>query len=178
MIGYLYAIKAGNCVKLGYSSNPLSRLVKIQSDNHERCILIGVVEATQKQEAEVHTLLAPWKVTGEWFLADAGPVAALCSLLAPVAIKPSANVGSAGEVDSHADVIRVFGGPTLFAEALAIPVPSAGAMFNRRSIAAWHWPKVVRLAAELGRSDITVEKLASLVAKRGSAASSRQIEQV
>lgn len=178
MVGYLYAIKAGRCVKLGYSTNPLHRMVKIQSDNHERCVLLGVVPATQDQEAELHGLLAPWRVSGEWFDYAAAPVAALCKMLPPLVTKAEVERIRVDDLRSHTDVIRAFGGPTMFAATFGLPVASAGAMSNRASIAPWHWPMIVRKAAEIGRPDITVEKLASLVAKRGSAASARQIEHV
>lgn len=68
MTGFVYAIAAGNgLVKIGWSADPMRRLVKIRSDCPAVATLLGVVPATRKQESELHALLRPWKRNGEWF---------------------------------------------------------------------------------------------------------------
>jgi len=74
MIGFIYAIRAGELVKLGWSSNPALRLVKIQADNPATCDLLGVLAGTEDDEAALHERFAEFRVRGEWF-ALVGPVA-------------------------------------------------------------------------------------------------------
>lgn len=68
MNGFVYAIgdETGR-VKIGWSSDPLRRLTKIQSDCSAKASLLGVVEATRLQESETHKLLSPWHIHGDWF---------------------------------------------------------------------------------------------------------------
>jgi DNA-binding XRE family transcriptional regulator len=67
MTGYVYAIQCGDAVKIGFSQNPRRRLRKVQTDAIAACSLLGCVEATTAQEAELHGLLAPARISGEWF---------------------------------------------------------------------------------------------------------------
>ena len=68
MTGYIYAIGSENgTVKIGYSVNPKSRLPFLRVGHPGKLTLLGFIEATRSQEAEVHHLLARWRVTGEWF---------------------------------------------------------------------------------------------------------------
>jgi len=82
MTGYVYAIDDGHGrVKIGWSRNPLRRLVKLRSDCPTNVNLIGVVAASLSQETEAHALLAPWCIGGEWFDGSAPTVAAFVSML-------------------------------------------------------------------------------------------------
>lgn len=67
MSGFVYAIAAGDLVKIGWSATPQVRLTKIRSDSSKPCTLLGYVAASLEQEAELHSLLAPWREHGEWF---------------------------------------------------------------------------------------------------------------
>jgi hypothetical protein len=88
MTGFVYAIGDGEGrVKIGWSADPLRRLVKLRSDCPGEVKLLGVIEATKAQEAEAHELLAPWRVSGEWFRCE-GPVAAFVGMLALPKPKP------------------------------------------------------------------------------------------
>jgi hypothetical protein len=78
MTGFVYFIQCGERVKIGWSRDPKKRLVKIQCDNGAPCILLGAVAGTLDQEAEIHDLLRPWRLSGEWFDGTAAPVAAAC----------------------------------------------------------------------------------------------------
>ncbi len=81
MTGFVYAIGDGEGrVKIGWSADPLRRLNKINSDCPQAAILLGVIEATKKQEAEIHSLLNRWRLTGEWFCLE-GAVTAFVSAL-------------------------------------------------------------------------------------------------
>jgi hypothetical protein len=63
--GWLYFIRFGDRVKIGYSTNPDARL---QALPHER--VIGVIPGSRSDEAAWHKLLADFRVVGEWFRAD------------------------------------------------------------------------------------------------------------
>ena len=68
MTGFIYAIgdETGR-VKIGWSQQPVRRLAKISSDCSSVVTLLGIVQATQSQEKEIHTLLSPWRINREWF---------------------------------------------------------------------------------------------------------------
>lgn len=82
MTGYVYAIRCGSRVKLGWSVYPWQRLADLRIGNPEPCELVGTVEATRKQEAELQQILRPWRVQGEWFQ-EVGPVAAFVGMVRP-----------------------------------------------------------------------------------------------
>lgn len=68
MTGFVYAIDGGNgLVKIGWSRDPLRRLYALKTDCPGDAKLLGVVAATQKQEREIHALLAEWRRRREWF---------------------------------------------------------------------------------------------------------------
>ena len=74
MNGYLYAIACGEMVKIGYSADPLRRRSKLQADNAGACTLLGVVSCSQEQEIELHSLLAKYRVSGEWYPGGLTPI--------------------------------------------------------------------------------------------------------
>jgi hypothetical protein len=58
------------------------------------------------------------------------------------------------------DLIAAFGGPTAFAELVGLKrVSNATEMKRNRSIAAWHWPRVIAAAQEIGLKGVTAESL-------------------
>ncbi|GLK78005.1 hypothetical protein GCM10008171_32590 [Methylopila jiangsuensis] len=68
MSGYVYAIENdAGLVKIGWSSDPETRVVKINTDAGAPCRLVGYVEGTRRQEAVLHGLLKNARVHGEWF---------------------------------------------------------------------------------------------------------------
>jgi DNA-binding XRE family transcriptional regulator len=91
MTGFVYAITAGDLVKIGWSKDPLLRLNKIRSDCPDQAQLVGVVPATRAQELEAHAQLSRWRVRGEWFRHE-GVVAAFVAMLPEP--KPRASIGA------------------------------------------------------------------------------------
>lgn len=65
LAGWLYFVRFGDRVKIGYTTNPDQRLRDIP---HER--VIGIVPGTRADEKAWHALLANFHVVGEWFAAD------------------------------------------------------------------------------------------------------------
>jgi DNA-binding XRE family transcriptional regulator len=90
MSGFVYAIgdETGR-VKIGWSADPLRRLNKISSDCSSTVTLFGLVPATKGQEAEIQSLLKPWKANREWFRFE-GPVKAFVDMLSRPEPRPIA----------------------------------------------------------------------------------------
>lgn len=75
MTGYVYAVRCGKFVKIGWSEDPLRRAVKINSDNPRPCTLMGYFPATRADEAKIQTDLREYRTHSEWFRWQ-GPVIA------------------------------------------------------------------------------------------------------
>ena len=68
MTGFIYAIRCMDRVKIGFSTDPARRLVKIRADNAHECRLLGVIAGDMELEAQLHERFAHYHVRGEWFL--------------------------------------------------------------------------------------------------------------
>lgn len=80
MSGYVYAIESGGAVKIGWSANPVSRLIELRRWSPEQHILIGCARGDKRHEAEIHRICKPYQIKGEWFRKE-GHVAAFLDLL-------------------------------------------------------------------------------------------------
>lgn len=80
MTGFIYAMRSEDVVKIGWSKQPELRLSKVNSDTPTVVSLVGYVAATRAQEGELHCLLAPWRISNEWYRLT-GPVAAFVNML-------------------------------------------------------------------------------------------------
>jgi hypothetical protein len=67
MTGYVYAIAAGDLVKIGWSAKPSARFSKIQSDSGLPCRMLGYVAGGKDAEADLHARFAAHHARGEWF---------------------------------------------------------------------------------------------------------------
>ena len=81
MTGYVYAVKSGDAVKIGWARIPERRVAELNVGSASRHELIGYVAGTREQEAECHRLLSPHRIRGEWFDATARTVAAFVGML-------------------------------------------------------------------------------------------------
>lgn len=72
-------------------------------------------------------------------------------------------------VNSFSDVINALGGTAKFARAIGMKANTAKMAKSRDSIAAEWWVAVAAAAADAGRPDISVEKMAELAAQRRAA---------
>lgn len=73
-LGFIYFIKAGGMIKIGYTKNLKERMTTIQVSMPIKIELIGVMEGTQSFERELHHLFREHKERGEWFR-DEGRIA-------------------------------------------------------------------------------------------------------
>lgn len=65
---FVYFIRAGDCVKVGFTaSDPETRLAILQTNNHEAAYLDIVIKGSELLEREWHERLAPDHVRGDWF---------------------------------------------------------------------------------------------------------------
>lgn len=80
---FVYAVACEDLVKIGWSSDPHSRVSKISADATGPCKLLGYISATKEQESEFHALLAPYRKHGEWFYRVAAVEEFLARLPAP-----------------------------------------------------------------------------------------------
>lgn len=67
--GYIYFIRAGSKVKIGFSTRPLIRLANLQTSHHEKLEVLGTKPGTKKLEADLHHRFRDFHVRGEWFQA-------------------------------------------------------------------------------------------------------------
>lgn len=67
MTGFVYAIQSGEAIKIGWAADPVRRLSELNVGSPGTHRLLGFVEATKSQERELHRLLSPWRIRGEWF---------------------------------------------------------------------------------------------------------------
>lgn len=102
MTGFIYAIgNADGLVKIGWSSNPRSRLSKINSDTSSPCALLGYVEGTREQEAALHLLLSGERAHAEWY--RRGPAVSLfvSALPKPATPAPRVTIGAASALAQY-----------------------------------------------------------------------------
>lgn len=66
---YVYFIGSewGQPVKIGFSRNPWSRVVEFQTGSATKLNVLGAFKTSANSEVEIHTLLASYRKTGEWF---------------------------------------------------------------------------------------------------------------
>lgn len=65
--GHVYFLKAGNSVKIGFSTNVKGRLRTIQTGCPSTAIIVKVVKGTVKTEAAFHKRFSEYRQIGEWF---------------------------------------------------------------------------------------------------------------
>ena len=77
--GYVYCIgevdehgELTDYVKIGYSVNPRKRIAELQCGNPRRLRMIGFIEGTQADEANMHSAYLEYNVMQEWFRATDG----------------------------------------------------------------------------------------------------------
>jgi DNA-binding XRE family transcriptional regulator len=86
MIYFMHCRDTGR-IKIGYSADPWSRFVKVQSDSPTRITLRAIIEGDQGGEAALHARFSASRERGEWFAATTDLAAYVDGL--PVAVAPA-----------------------------------------------------------------------------------------
>lgn len=66
-VGWVYFLKAGEFVKVGWSLAPEERVKHLQTGCPVETELLGFVSGSMDDEALFHALFEPWRSKGEWF---------------------------------------------------------------------------------------------------------------
>lgn len=162
--GYIYAVESGDSVKIGWAGAPLRRLSELNVGSPGTHRLIGFVSATRSQEAELHQLLAPARVRGEWFSRSI-VVNHFLDLLPK--FSPDPVLARVGKDNSTDTVFSAFGTLNDFAQAAGCKYSTASEMKRRRSIPVRWWPSLI--ASDKGQAvRLSSESLAHAHAKTAS----------
>lgn len=68
--GYVYFIRNGEAIKIGFTDNIKRRLAGLQTSSHTTLELIGSVSAGALDELSIHARFAHLRIRGEWFRAE------------------------------------------------------------------------------------------------------------
>lgn len=73
---YIYAMQAGDLVKIGYARDPAARRAEIQTGNGNEVKIVRTfqcshnVQTVKNIERRIHKHFKQWRVRGEWFKAE------------------------------------------------------------------------------------------------------------
>lgn len=79
--GFIYFIRSGDRVKIGYSTNVKERMIKLQTSSPDPLQFIGARPGSFEDEGRLHSLYNDLRTSGEWF-SDRGSLARDLRLLA------------------------------------------------------------------------------------------------
>lgn len=159
----IYVVRAGEHgpVKIGFTKDVASRLVKMQADNHERLTILGVFTGGAAEELALHRRFAGHRLRGEWF--SFSP-----AMLGDLGLKPLEMPGKRQKKPAN-DIITALGGPVQLSRDLGIyrPVPTT-LHWRRRGIPSRYWHRITELAAARGLV-LTARDLERMLAYREAA---------
>ncbi len=68
---YVYMARSGPFVKIGISKNPHSRLLGVSRESKRPCsqpvVLVHATRGSYQDEQDMHSALAPYRVSSEWY---------------------------------------------------------------------------------------------------------------
>lgn len=99
MTGFIYAVAAGDAVKIGWSSDPVKRAAKIKSDNPS-AVLLGFMPGSVCDEADIHASLIGCRISGEWF-ARGGDVDHVVNRMSLPPQRPKRGANGRGAIGSY-----------------------------------------------------------------------------
>lgn len=135
--GFIYAIlDEHDNVKIGWSANPKQRIAALRLANPSRLRLVGMIAAIRPQETEIHALLKPWRIRGEWYRFF-GPVRYFVETLPAVADEPDREfhpfvVGAT--LTTAAQVIDALGGTGVVAKVFGLSSTSVSNWKSRNRL--------------------------------------------
>lgn len=68
--GYVYFVRAGEAIKIGYSVHPVKRMSELQTANPEPMELLGALRGTLQDEKAIHADFSHLEIREEWFRAE------------------------------------------------------------------------------------------------------------
>ena len=77
--GYVYAIRCGDLVKIGFSKSPGIRIAQVLS-GYPQAVLVGRASGRRAHESDLFKLCAAQRVHREWFRVE-GPVRLFVEML-------------------------------------------------------------------------------------------------
>lgn len=87
MSGYVYAVRSGDFVKIGWSKNPRRRITKMSTDSPHPCLLVGCTPGSKADEAAAHELLNAHHSHREWYRYEGAVIEFVASLPPPPALE-------------------------------------------------------------------------------------------
>lgn len=68
----IYFIQSGSRgpIKIGVARNVVRRCLSLQTSHHRRLRILGTMEGTANEEANLHARFAAYRIRGEWFTAS------------------------------------------------------------------------------------------------------------
>jgi hypothetical protein len=66
-VGFVYFMKSGGMVKIGFTTDLEQRTKTIRNGNPHELTLLGAMPGTDDTEFFLHQMFAPYRSTGEWF---------------------------------------------------------------------------------------------------------------
>lgn len=106
MTGFIYAIRCMDRVKIGFSTDPILRFNKVQSDNAEPCRLLGVIAGDLDLEAELHSRFSEYHIRGEWFHLKGAVAEFVCTMDEPFTKKQAELLSDLAFTDDGFDVVE------------------------------------------------------------------------
>ena len=155
---YIYFFQIGACgpIKIGRAVKPERRLKAIQGCCPWPIRSLGHIAGAENHELAIHSLLAEFRMEGEWFRPEARVLDTVQKALA-------------GELhlESHPacrldEIFQPFGGTLNLAKAIKVTPGHVVTMKQRGSIPVKYWSAITRAAKRRNLSGITVEKLVDL----------------
>jgi hypothetical protein len=68
--GYIYYLKVGDRIKIGWSGDPFTRVARMKTALTARPSTVAVVRGTKRDEQLLHHRLRAYQTSGEWFVAS------------------------------------------------------------------------------------------------------------
>lgn len=125
MTGFIYFLRCGEFVKIGYSKEPENRLRYFETGSPYDFEMLAVHPGSERDEAALHRLLAAYRHKGEWFCGCA-EIAAIVANGIPKFSHPVIDSASADAAMKRA--CDIAGGQSALAKKLGV-----------RQSHVWHW---------------------------------------
>lgn len=153
----VYLIQAGGAqgaVKIGFATNVRLRLIKMQTDNHERLSVLRIIEGDKHTERRLHLRFEMLWLHGDWHrftdemlgdLSDEPHVPQAAILIEPAIVAPPIRKLIGEPRSFHHSVIRAAGGERWISDALVVPHETVR-YWRKRQIPPKYWHRLVEMA--------------------------------